>query len=174
MLADAVEPTRARWHDEALASGRPIDLTLEIEQPLLVRGVAADLREIAMNLILNAVDAMPEGGRLLLRGIARDGAVIVTCQDSGLGMTPDVLARIFDPFFTTKGRHGAGLGLPIVKDVVVRHGGEVRVASEPGAGTTFTLLLPAAEPTVDLAESVAVRAATADDLAASLASSRSW
>jgi len=104
-------------------------------------------------------------GKLLLRGIARDGAVIVTCQDSGLGMTPDVLARIFDPFFTTKGRHGTGLGLPIVKDVVVRHGGEVRVASEPGAGTTFTLLLPAAEPTADLAESVAFRAATADDLA---------
>ena len=126
-----------------------------------------------MNLILNAVDAMPEGGRLLLRGIARDGAVIVTCQDSGLGMTPDVLARIFDPFFTTKGRHGAGLGLPIVKDVVVEHGGEVRVASEPAPGRP-SLLLPAAEPTVDLAESVAVRAATADDLAASLASSRSW
>ena len=174
MLADAVEPTRARWHDEALASGRPIDLTLEIEQPLLVRGVAADLREIAMNLILNAVDAMPEGGRLLLRGIARDGAVIVTCQDSGLGMTPDVLARIFDPFFTTKGRHGDWTGPADRQGRRRQHGGEVRVASEPGAGTTFTLLLPAAEPTVDLAESVAVRAATADDLAASLASSRSW
>jgi two-component system cell cycle sensor histidine kinase/response regulator CckA len=169
VLADAVELTRSRWHNETGERGRPIDPTVEAEQPLLVRGVASDLREIVVNLILNAVDAMPAGGRLLLRGVERDGAVILTCQDSGVGMAPDVLEQIFDPFFTTKGRHGTGMGLAIVQSVVARLGGEVRVTSAVGVGTTFTLLLPAAELTRGFLETEAARAATADDLAASLA-----
>ena len=169
VVADAVEMTRSCWHDGALAQGGAIELTVEWEQLLLIRGVAADLREIVVNLILNAVDAMPHGGHLLLHGVAQDGAVILTCQDSGIGMEQDVLDRIFDPFFTTKGRHGTGLGLAILRDIVIRLGGEVRVTSEHGVGTTFTLLLPAAQPTSDFIESSAWRTATADDLAASLA-----
>ena len=153
VLTNAIELTRSRWQDRA-AAREPVVVTVEIEQPLLVRAVAADLREIVVNLIFNAVDAMPNGGRLLLCGDVRDGTVRVTCQDNGIGMTPDVLAHVFDPFFTTKGRHGNGLGLAIVRDVVVRLGGEVQVVSEHCVGTTFTLLLPAAEPAADLAELV--------------------
>ena len=169
VLTDALALARSSWQGRDGASTRPIEATVEIEGTLLVRGVAADLREIAVNLILNAVDAMPQGGRVLVRGVERDGAVIVTCQDTGTGIPQAVLDRIFEPFFTTKGRHGTGLGLVIVQDVVTRLGGEVRVSSEVGVGTTVTLLLPAAVPRLGAQEAVAARMAAADDLALSLA-----
>jgi signal transduction histidine kinase len=145
IVVDAVELTRSRWHEAAARRGAPIDLAVEIVQPLLVCAVPSDVREIVVNLIVNAVDAMPAGGRLVLRGTTGDGAVVLSCQDDGVGMAPEVLERIFDPFFTTKGEHGTGLGLPIVRRVVSGLGGDVRVASARGVGTTVTLILPAAE-----------------------------
>jgi CheY-like chemotaxis protein len=127
-----------------------------------VRGIPADLREIVVNLILNAVDAMPSGGRLLLRGDLEDGTVVLTCQDSGAGMSAETLARVFEPFFTTKGARGTGVGLAILQAVVRRHGGEVGVASELGVGTTFTIRLPAADlPTPALIPAAATRPTTA-------------
>jgi CheY-like chemotaxis protein/anti-sigma regulatory factor (Ser/Thr protein kinase) len=147
VLADAVDLTRPFWHDRARQHGRVIVPNLEVERdrPLLVRGVASDLREIVGNLIHNAVDAMPHGGRLRLRGTIRDGAVLVACQDNGNGMAAEVRARIFDPFYTTKGERGTGLGLAIARSVVARFGGDLHVSSEVGVGTTVTLRLPAAE-----------------------------
>ena len=68
--------------------------------------------------------------------------VVFTVTDTGVGMTEDVRRRIFDPFFTTKGEEGTGLGLPVSYSIVKRHGGEMRVESRPGAGTTFTVVLP--------------------------------
>jgi two-component system, cell cycle sensor histidine kinase and response regulator CckA len=118
-----------------------------VSQPLLIRGAAADLREIVVNLILNAVDAMPRGGRLVLRGDLHEGTVTVSCQDTGTGMSPEVRARVFEPFYTTKGSAGTGMGMAILYGVVARHGGEVRVSSSVGVGTTVTLHLPAAQLT---------------------------
>jgi CheY-like chemotaxis protein/anti-sigma regulatory factor (Ser/Thr protein kinase) len=149
VLADVVELTRLVWQERAREQGIAIELAVEVDhavgRPLLVRGVASELREIVGNLVHNAVDAMPAGGRLWLRGALEDGSVLVACQDSGMGMPPDVLRRVFEPFFTTKGERGTGLGLEIVRRVVARHGGEVQVTSEVGVGTTVTLRLPAAE-----------------------------
>jgi CheY-like chemotaxis protein len=147
VLVDAVELTRLHWQDEAQQRGITLELAVEVSQPLLIRGVAADLREIVVNVILNAVDAMPNGGQLTLRGDCQDGMVTVSCQDTGLGMTPDVLARIFEPFFTTKGTAGTGMGMAIVYGVVARHGGAVQVSSTVGGGSTVTLQLPAARLT---------------------------
>ena len=109
-----------------------------------VMGEASSLSNALMNLCVNAVDAMPEGGRLVFRSRAAAGVVEVSVQDSGQGMTPEVKARALDPFFTTKpaGR-GTGLGLSIVYGAVKAHGGTLDIESEPGAGTRVVLCFPA-------------------------------
>jgi CheY-like chemotaxis protein len=106
-------------------------------------GRPAELNEVVTNLILNAIDAMPQGGTLRLRTRRADERhVVFTVTDTGVGMTEEVRRRIFDPFFTAKGEEGTGLGLPVSYSIVKRHGGDMRVDSRPGGGTTFTVVLP--------------------------------
>jgi signal transduction histidine kinase/CheY-like chemotaxis protein len=171
VVGDAIELTRPRWYDEAQSNGATIDLRFEAPGPLPILGIPAALREIVVNLILNAVDAMPAGGTLLLRAEAQQQRAIFTCQDTGTGMDLAVLERAFEPFFTTKGSHGTGMGLAIVYSVVARHGGEVRVTSALGAGTTFTIVVPLADPAVLAPIAILVERAAqppADDAAAEL------
>ena len=107
-----------------------------------------ELREVLTNLIINAVDAMPTeaGGSCCVSKLIGE-RVAIEVSDTGTGMPVEVQAQIFDPFFTTKGDQGTGLGLAMVKGIVVRHGGEIEVESEPGQGTTFRIYLPVAAPT---------------------------
>ncbi len=112
------------------------------EMPLLA-GDAGQLTQVLVNLVVNAVQAMPDGGRLLVRTQVRDGHVVCIVEDTGMGMTEEVQNRLFLPFFTTKEvNQGTGLGLPVVHGIVTAHGGTIEVASAPGAGTTFTIRLP--------------------------------
>ena len=142
VVRDAVALTRALWKDEAEARGAPIEVVTDIDRVPPVEGQAAALREAVMNLILNAVDAMPHGGRLGL-ALRRVGAgVELDVSDEGEGMSEDVRRRIFDPFFTTRAPHRTGLGLSVVHGVVNRHRGSVRVRSESRGGTTVTLWFP--------------------------------
>jgi two-component system, NtrC family, nitrogen regulation sensor histidine kinase NtrY len=99
------------------------------------------LHRAISNLVLNAIDAMPQGGTLTLRTRDEDGKVLIEVADTGSGLTPEECARIFTPYYTSK-QHGTGLGLAIVQSVVSDHGGRVRVQSEPGRGTTFVIELP--------------------------------
>lgn len=116
------------------------------EMPLLA-GDAGQLTQVLVNLVVNAVQAMPDGGRLLVRTQVHDGHVICIVEDTGVGMTEEVQNRLFLPFFTTKEvNQGTGLGLPVVHGIVTAHGGTIEVTSAPGAGTTFTIRLPI-EPT---------------------------
>ena len=106
--------------------------------------VAADtelLHRVISNLVLNAMDAMPQGGALTLRTRDEDGKVLIEVADTGSGLTPEECARIFTPYYTSK-QHGTGLGLAIVQSVVSDHGGSIRVQSEPGRRTTFVIELP--------------------------------
>jgi signal transduction histidine kinase len=144
VVQDAVALTRALWKDEAEARGAPIELVTDLDQVPPVEGQAAALREAVMNLILNAVDAMPRGGRLGLTLRRIDAGVELNVSDGGEGMPEDVRRRIFDPFFTTRAPHRTGLGLSVVHGVVNRHRGSARVRSEHGGGTTVTLWFPAA------------------------------
>jgi signal transduction histidine kinase/ActR/RegA family two-component response regulator len=139
------------------------DITLRVEMPpnLVVLGDPALLHQALMNLCLNARDAMPEGGALSIRGSLVDldeqqvsqlsplkagKHVLITVQDTGVGMDAETSGKIFEPFFTTKGPDlGTGLGLAAVHGVVKSHGGHIRVESEPGWGTSFQILLPAAK-----------------------------
>jgi nitrogen fixation/metabolism regulation signal transduction histidine kinase len=106
--------------------------------------VAADaelLHRAISNLMLNAMDAMPQGGELTLRTRDEGGKVLIEVADTGSGLTPEECERIFTPYYTSK-QHGTGLGLAIVQSVVSDHGGRIRVQSQPGHGTTFVIELP--------------------------------
>ena len=101
------------------------------------------LKQVFLNLVINAIDAMPEGGDLTIRTILDHESVSIEFTDTGVGMPPDVQARLFEPFFTTK-PHGSGLGLSISYGIIQEHNGQILVQSEVGKGTTFTIILPIA------------------------------
>lgn len=129
-----------------------IEVAREMRASRTVLMNRTELQQVLINLIVNAIHAMPKGGRLSLAtaDTQRDGVPGVTVEvaDTGVGMSAEVLARVFDPFYTTKSRQGTGLGLSITQTLVSRQGGEIRVRSAPGAGTVFTIWLPE-EPLAD-------------------------
>jgi anti-sigma regulatory factor (Ser/Thr protein kinase) len=108
-----------------------------------ILGVASEIREALVNLVFNAIDAMPEGGVLSVStariGAGVNGAVRVTVADNGIGMDAEARRRCLEPFFTTKGERGTGLGLAMVYGVAQRHRAELDVNSSPGAGTAVSL-----------------------------------
>ena len=125
------------------APGRaPIACKLELDENLGTIPADPELLHRALsNLVLNAMDAMPNGGALTLRSSRDAGSVMIQVADTGSGLTREECERIFTPYYTSK-RHGTGLGLAIVQSVVSDHGGRIRVQSEPGQGTTFVIELP--------------------------------
>jgi PAS domain S-box-containing protein len=151
----ALELTEARWLHEAQARGAPITVETRLEARAPVNGNVAEIGEVLVNLILNAVDAMPGGGQLRITtadrpgpppsapGTRSAGAVEVRVEDTGVGMPEAVRQRIFDPFFTTKGVAGTGLGLSVSYGLMTKHRGEITVRSREGEGTTFVLTFPA-------------------------------
>jgi two-component system, cell cycle sensor histidine kinase and response regulator CckA len=123
-----------------------IELTLRLhDAPLWILADAGQIEQVIVNLVVNARDAMPDGGRLELRTSLQDGRAKLSVRDTGTGMTPEVLAHIFEPFFTTKGLgKGTGLGLATVYGIVEQSGGTIDVESTTGVGTCFTIALPIA------------------------------
>ena len=125
-------------------SERGVALTCESADDLVIHGDSQRLRQVLANLVGNAADASKPGARVTLRATpANDGQVAITVEDKGRGIGADDLPRIFEPFFTTR-PDGTGLGLAICHKVVRAHGGDIRVKSTVGEGSTFTVMLPAA------------------------------
>ena len=140
--------------------GEDVDLVTELAPGLgRVRADPGQLEQVIMNLAVNARDAMPRGGRLLLRTVNNEASVLLTATDTGVGMDDETRARIFEPFFTTKGPGaGTGLGLSTVYGIVQQSGGRIAVSSEVGRGTTFEIHLPATEEAAALVEAQPVAA----------------
>jgi PAS domain S-box-containing protein len=143
LLNDAVEITRTRWQNEARIRGLEYDVKLNAGKEQYTYGSASELREVFVNMIVNAVDAMPRGGRLLITCRRVDDRLQLRFSDNGMGMPDDVKEKIFEPFFSTKGAQGTGLGLSVSYSIIERHSGSISVVSERGSGTNFTIDLPA-------------------------------
>jgi diguanylate cyclase (GGDEF)-like protein len=148
-LADLVDEclrlTKPRWHDEAMRRGVVYRVVNAVPPGMVTPVKAQEMKEILVNLILNALDAMESGGDLTLDGESGAARVRLTVSDTGAGMTPETLRRIYEPFYTTKRDTGSGLGMYLVHHIVSRAGGSVTISSQPDRGTKVTLLLPVAE-----------------------------
>jgi signal transduction histidine kinase len=143
LVRQTVQLTRHKWEGIAPPRGTPIAVDLQLEATAYVSGSAAEFREVLTNLIFNAVDAMPEGGRLTVRTWSSDSQTHLSVSDTGTGMSESVRKRLFEPFFTTKGERGNGLGLSVTFGIVQRYGGDISVESQLGRGSTFVIRLPA-------------------------------
>ena len=146
VVQEVIDFTRPHWLNEGNAgAGR-----LEVQQQLgclpEVSGERAEIRETIASLVLNAMDALAEGGRVVIATQSEPGRAIVSVRDSGIGMSPEVRRRAFEPFFTTKGVKRMGLGLAVAYGTVRRHGGQIAIESAVGEGTTVTFWIPAAAP----------------------------
>jgi len=99
------------------------------------------LRRIMTNLIINGVQAMPKGGKLFIKGFRKNGEVLITVEDTGMGISENIKSKLFTPLVTTKSK-GQGFGLPVVKRLVEAHGGRITFESQEGKGTKFVIELP--------------------------------
>jgi GAF domain-containing protein/CheY-like chemotaxis protein len=143
IVKEVVNITQPRWKGQTQQKGIQIELTTQLGEIPLIMGSPSELREVLTNIIFNAVDAMPKGGKLTIATQPQtEDWVEVRMTDTGIGMTEEVKKRIFDPFFTTKGVKNSGLGMSVSYGIIKRHGGEILIESETGKGTTFIIHLP--------------------------------
>ena len=134
--------TEPKWKGEAQAKGITVRIQKELQPKVPVFADEAELREAITNLVFNAVDAMPQGGTITVRTSTQAESAILEISDTGNGMTDEVRQRCFEPFFSTKGEAGTGLGLASVYGIIQRHAGEIRIQSQLGIGSTFSIRLP--------------------------------
>jgi signal transduction histidine kinase/ActR/RegA family two-component response regulator len=154
IITQAIDMTRPRWRTQPQNHGITIEMRKELEPDLpVLAGIESEIREVLTNLIINAVDALPQGGIITIRAHSAkngdtggkstdDGHIILEVIDTGTGMDEETRRRCLEPFFSTKGHHGTGLGLSMVYSVVRRHEGEIEIESELAKGTTIRLTFP--------------------------------
>jgi len=142
VIAEAISLTEPVWKQQAMAASTAITVATDLQPLPTLVGSEAELREALTNLILNSLDAMPDGGIITLRSRADDDTIVLEVSDTGTGMAPEVARRCLEPFFTTKEHHGTGIGLAMVYGTVQRHEGTVEIESALGEGTTVRIQLP--------------------------------
>jgi PAS domain S-box-containing protein len=142
LVRECLDVTRPTWKDERENAGVCIRIRPDLAEIPAIAGSPSELREMLVNLILNAIDAMPAGGELTVRTRHEGNSVILSVIDTGIGIPEDLQRNIFDPFFTTKGFKGNGLGLSIAYGIAGRHRGEIAVNSRENAGTEISIRLP--------------------------------
>src|SRR2546423_1624988 len=145
LVEQAVALTEPKWRGLTQARGITVQVETDFKAYPIVAGDESALREVLTNLLFNAVDAMPQGGRVLLQTSIESQRAVLRVADTGTGMTETVPRRCLEPFFSTKGEHGTGLGLSMVYGIVERHRGQLDIESAIGKGTTFVIRLPLAQ-----------------------------
>jgi signal transduction histidine kinase/CheY-like chemotaxis protein len=150
LIEDVLDLTRARWSTIPRQHGTVIEVSADLGGRLpSLMGVESEIREALVNLVFNAVDAMPDGGKLSMRTRLEPDETGLTCimvevRDTGIGMDEETRSRCLEPFFTTKGEQGTGLGLAMVYGIVRRHAGAIDIETQPGRGTMVRLTFPVA------------------------------
>ncbi|HEX8986070.1 MAG TPA: HAMP domain-containing sensor histidine kinase [Bryobacteraceae bacterium] len=129
----------------ALAGAQGVEVRLDVPQELELPLEPRRMERVFLNLMANALEAMPDGGTLSVNAARENGAVVVAVSDTGPGIAPEIRGRLFQPFVTARKRNGLGLGLALARQAVVDHGGEMWVDSKPGAGACFRFRLPVRE-----------------------------
>lgn len=149
LASEVLTLTRPYWHNEPRRRGIAILVAEDLRPVPPIMGSPTELREVVVNMVLNAVQAMPAGGTLSLRTRRRDDrTATIEVEDTGVGMSERVRRRIFEPLYTTKGSTGTGMGLTVSQGIMQEHNGHIEVESEPGKGTCFRLLFPIGTDTV--------------------------
>ncbi|SHF25385.1 ATP-binding protein [Caloramator proteoclasticus] len=143
IIIQSVEITKPKWTYESQISKKSIEVKLDLKAKGFVEGTATELREVFVNIISNAIDAMPNGGFLHIESFNKKGNIVIKIKDTGVGMTEEVKEKIFEPFFTTKNERGNGLGLSIVYSIIKEMSGHIDVSSQVNEGTEFEIKLPA-------------------------------
>ena len=169
LIQQVIDLSRARWSNMSQQRGVFIKMETELSPELpAILGIESELREALVNLVFNAVDAMPEGGTITLRTQTSERAptsanvpaqrrIHVEVSDTGIGMDEDTRRRCLEPFFTTKGERGTGLGLAMVYGIAGRHNAEIEIESTVGKGTTIRFIFPV--PATSAVESAPTTAA---------------
>ncbi len=147
VVQDVVHVVRSDWEEGFEAKGISIEVVTDLGDASPILGTRSGLQTILINLSLNAIDAMPDGGTIVVQTRQAESGVRITFSDTGVGMDDEIRTRIFEPFFTTKKDVGSGLGLSSCYRTITGWGGTIGVESEPGKGTTFHLWFPG-EPEV--------------------------
>jgi PAS domain S-box-containing protein len=146
IIRQSVEMARSTLEEKTSFLGRSAHVEISLPGLPPILGEPAELRQIFVNLLLNAQDAMPHGGTIRMGAQVRDDTIVVTVEDEGQGIPTEYLARVFDPFFTTKGERGTGLGLSIAYGAMARLGGSITAGNRAGGGAAFSLSFPIAPP----------------------------
>ena len=152
---DVIHTLRPRWRDQAQREGVRIAVKNEITEDLLVVGSSGEIGNVLTNLIVNACEAMPKGGSITVSGHQGGDMTVFSVRDTGTGIPEDMIDDIFQPFYSTKGADNSGLGLAVIRGIILRHGGNISVESKLGEGTRFTVSLPAAQRLEDHEEAAA-------------------
>jgi len=144
LIRDCISLTRPYWYNEPRRQGIEIRVEAALDPVPPLMGSASELRDVLVNLILNAVQAMPDGGTIRFETFAEASRTGFRVSDTGTGMSDAVRERIFEPLFTTKGDAGNGMGLAVSYGIVQEHAGSIAVESDPGHGAVFSLSFPVA------------------------------
>ncbi|WP_034869844.1 hybrid sensor histidine kinase/response regulator [Clostridium lundense] len=142
IMLDAIDLTKNKWLTESALNGININMVSNLKSGEKVRGNETELREVFINIIRNAIDAMTKGGKIEIITENKDKMVSIQIRDNGMGMNEDVIKRAFEPFFTTKGNKGSGLGLSVSYKIIQDHGGSIKIESKENLGTYFYIELP--------------------------------
>ena len=144
LIEDAIQMVESRRLELKETAGVTIEIHAERNEVTPAAGDAAELREALVNILFNAMDAMPEGGTITMESRQEDSTVVLSVSDTGTGIPEEIRAKLFDPFFSTKASKGSGLGLSVTMGIITKHGGSIDVESTQGEGTTFHIRLPMA------------------------------